>query len=113
MRTGDMTQDERHRLGLACKQILADDNFKFVAAKVREDVINAWMGAALNDTPTQSAAKQTMTGLDLLLTKLSAFAADATMLNAEAEVAQKKVDRAQERKDKRAERLKSLGIGQP
>lgn len=108
-----MTKDERHRLGLACKQILGDDNFKFAVAKVREDVLNAWMGAALNDAPTQSAAKQTMTGLDLLLTKLSAFAADATMLNAEAQQKQERVDRAQERKDKQAARLKSLGIGQP
>jgi len=105
-----LNQDERHRLGIACRQILKDDNFQFVAAKVREDVVNAWMGAALNDGETQSAAKQTMTGLDLLLTKLSAFAADATMLNAEAEAEQKKVDRAQERKDKRAARLRQLGV---
>lgn len=108
-----MNQDERHRLGIACRQILKDDNFQFVAAKVREDVVNAWMGAALNDAETQSAAKQTMTGLDLLLTKLSSYAADATMLDAEAQEKQVKVDRAQERKDRQAARLKQLGIGQP
>lgn len=106
-----MNQDERHRLGIACRQILKDDNFQFVAAKVREDVVNAWMGCALNDAATQSATKQTMIGLDLLLTKLAAYAADATMLDAEATEEQKKVDRAQERAYKRSARLKQFGIG--
>lgn len=108
-----MSTDQRHRLGIACRQILKDDNFQYVAAKVREDVVNAWMGAALNDTETLSATKQTMIGLDLLLTKLSTYAADATMLDAEAGEEQKKVDRAQERSDKRAERLRKLGVGHP
>lgn len=108
-----MNQDQRHRLGIACRQILKDDNFQFVAAKVREDVVNAWMGAALNDAETLGAAKQTMIGLDLLLTKLASYAADATMLDAEASEEQKKVDRAQERQDKRAERLRKLGVGHP
>lgn len=108
-----MTQEERHRLGLACKQILGNADFQFAVAKVREDVVNAWLGCALNDGETQAATKQTMTGLDLLLTKLSGYATDATMLDAEAEVKQIKVDRAQERADKRAARLKQLGIGKP
>lgn len=108
-----MTQEDRHRLGLACKQILGDDNFKYVVAKVREDVLNAWMQADLGDAAVQATAKQTMTGLDLLLTKLLSFAADATMLNAEAGEKQKQVDRAQEREDRRAAKLKQLGIGKP
>lgn len=108
-----MNQDERHRLGLTCQQILNDDNFKFVVAKVREDVLNAWMRADLSDGIGQARAKQTMTGLDLVLSKLSAFSADAAMLNAEAAEAQAKVDRAQERKDKQAARLKQYGVGQP
>lgn len=108
-----MNQDERHRLGIACRQILKDDSFQFVAAKVREDVVNAWLGCALNDLTSQAATKQTMTGLDLLLTKLATYAADATMLDAEAGEEQKKVDRAQERQDKRGARLRQLGIGQP
>lgn len=105
-----MTQEERHRLGLACRQILGDDNFMFAVAKVREDVLNAWMLADLADTPSQAKAKQTMTGLDLLLTKLSSYASDATMLDAEAMQEQEKVDRAQRRADKRAERLRELGL---
>lgn len=107
-----MTQDV-HRLGIACRQILGDDNFKYVVAKVREDVLNAWMRAELNDTASQHTAKQTMTGLDLLLTKLTAYASEAAMLDAEAKVQQAKVDRAQEREDRRAAKLKQLGIGLP
>lgn len=108
-----MNQEERHRLGIACRQILKDDSFQFVAAKVREDVVNAWMGAALDDAVTQAATKQTMTGLDLLLTKLATYAADATMLDAEAQDKQVRLDREQERQDKRGARLKQLGVGQP
>lgn len=108
-----MTQDERHRLGIACRQILGNADFQFAVGKVREDVLNAWMRADLKDAENQAAAKQTMTGLDLVLSKLASFAADATMLDAEAKQKQEKTDRAQERADKRAARLKQLGIGKP
>jgi hypothetical protein len=105
-----LTSEERYTLGQSCARLLKDDSFKYAVGKVREDVLNAWMMADLGNTSAQSVAKQTMTGLDLVLSKLNSFADDAKLLDAEAEVKQRRIDAAQARKDKQAEKLRELGL---